>query len=192
MLSKFLHLVLIVLMLVSPPAIARDYGGGGGYGGGGSSAGLSNRTTKQVIRILKRGVAACQRLERVYRYDCYRHAYRLAAQELNGRPAYGAAQAILIEVERSLARTVTQNVDPAKPAIIRGVQQYRPIKEASLPKAKAAFTRSLEEAETKLLRSAETTGPHYTRIAQAINSNKVLIRSLLDPDRAVPPVVRIV
>jgi hypothetical protein len=39
----------------------------------------------------------------------------------------------------------------------------------------------LEKAETILLRSPTNKQEHYTRIAEAINSNKVLLRSALLP-----------
>ena len=47
-----------------------------------------------------------------------------------------------------------------------------------IPAAKAAFADALEQAETKLLRSASV-GEHHVRIAAALNSNKVLLRSAL-------------
>ena len=67
----------------------------------------------------------------------------------------------------------------------RGRQQFRAIKPETLPAAKQSFVASLQEAETRLLRSSSPASLHFTTIAQAINSNKVLLRALLSPVRGI-------
>ena len=158
--------------------------GGGGYGesgeggdGGDGSGGISIFVSSLVARTLKRGVARCQSVDPVYRYDCYRQVYQSAAKQLNGRPAYAEAQAVLIEVEKKLERIVARNVDPHAPPVRKGARQFRAIKPASLPRAKAQFIQALDEAETQLLRSSGGGGTQFARIAEAVNSNKVLLRS---------------
>jgi hypothetical protein len=185
-LSIFLSLVISL----TSPVFAQTGGNGGGgsmggsgmFGGGGGGAGLSNATTKKVVKIIKSGIGRCQRVEQVYRFDCYRQTYKLAANFLNGRPAYAGAQEALIKVEETLDRIMAQNSDPQAPPVRQGFQQYRPIKPAAVPKAKVELTKALDEAETILLRAPERTGKHYARIAEAVNSNKVLLRSRLYPD----------
>ena len=183
MFTSFLRLLLCVSLSMASPVMAYESGNYGGTSGGGSTGGLSSATTKKVVRTLKRGIKDCRRLDSVYRYDCYRQTYRLAASYLNGRPAYSDALVALVDVERSLERIVRRNADPATPSVRKNFQQFQPIKPAALPTAKAEFTKALEQAETALLRSPETGGVHFARIAEAVHSNKVILRSRLAPGR---------
>lgn len=175
---------LAVISIASPVFSYGDGDGGGrmGGGGGGGGAGLSTGTTKKVVKIINSGVGRCQTIAQVYRFDCYRQTYRLAANFLNGRPAYAGAQEALIAVEKSLEKIMAQNADPQTPAIRKGFQTYKPIKPAAVPQAKAELSRALDQAETVLLRAPERTGTHYARIAEAVHSNKVLLRSRLYPE----------
>lgn len=175
---RHLALVVIVLSLLTAAGPSFAYGDGGGGGDYGGTT-LSNAITKKIARTLTRGAEGCQRLEKVYRYDCYRQTYRQAAQQMNGMRAYAGAQAIIDEVTQSLERTIARNADPAAPQVRKGFQTFRAIKPAALPRAKQDFITALEKAETKLLRSPEESRTHYARIAEAINTNKVLLRSAL-------------
>ena len=175
MLPTLFRFFLVFLITLAAPA----YPYGGGDGGGDANTALSNATTKKVVRTLTRGVDACQRLDKVYRYDCYRQTYRQAASQLNGMPAYAGAQKVLIDVEKVLERTIARNTDSAKPRVRRGFQQFRAIKPAAVPRAKRDFVSALGKAETQLLRSSGPEKVHYARIAEAINTNKVLLRSAM-------------
>lgn len=162
---------------ISTPAHA------GGEGGEGESTaavqGVTKGTTNRVVRLLNRGFQGCQRLEWVYRYDCYRSTYSSAINQIARNRAYDDIREVLTEVEQSLTRTVTRNTDPGVRNKRRGVNVYRPIKPSALPRAKQEFTAALQRAETKLLRSASK-GDRYVRVAQALNTNKVLIRSAMN------------
>lgn len=186
MVLRIFVLVLGLIAVLSAPASA-DRDGYGGGGGEGASAGLSSATTRALTRTLRRDIANCLKLSPVYRYDCYRKTYMLASRHLNGRPAYAEAQAALDGVAASLERIVKRNADPSAPQARRNFQSFTPIRPAALAQAKRDFTRALDEAETVLLRSAEQGNVHFARIAEAVNSNKVLLRSLLlmpgDPAR---------
>ncbi|MCA0871941.1 hypothetical protein LCL97_13965 [Seohaeicola saemankumensis] len=175
----------LALTLTLQPAFA-DYGGSGSTGstGEGASAGLSNATTRKVVRILKREFDRCQSVESIYRYDCYRQTYKLAGDQIAGNPAYAPALRALDGVETRLQTITRTNRDPAAPLKRKGFQTFTPIKPAAVPKSKVELRRALDEAETILLRSAADTGQvHFTKIAEAVNSNKVLLRSLLAPLR---------
>ena len=171
MISLVLRFLLVASLAL--PSTAWAYGEGGGYG----ANRLSNATTKKVANLLTKGVRNCQRLENVYRYDCYRRVYGQAAQELDRNPAYAAARDILLDVEKALGRTVERNLDPAAPQVRLGQQQFRAIRPAALPAAKRDFIATLDSAETRLLRSPGQNGTHFVRIAEAIGSNKLLLRS---------------
>ncbi len=190
MIQYFIRLM-IVLLLASPvPAMAqitgendgRDFGQGVDVGrGGGVAAGLSSVVTGRVTRFLTSSTRRCRKLAAVESFDCYRRAYQRTVNMLTDRPAYAEARAVLIEVEKTLDRIVTRYHDPrAKPSR----KGYRPIKPAAVPRATAEFNKALDQAETKLLRSSGRGNIHYARIAEAVHSNKVLLRSQLDPGLA--------
>jgi len=181
------HLFLALTLAFSLPAVANNGGGTGGTGGGGGaagggggfSAGLSSRVTKGVVKTLNREFHRCQKLPSVYRFDCYRVVYRLASRQLLGNPAYKPASLVLETVETKVDRIVRKYVDPNTPPKRAGFQTYRAIKPAAVPQAKREVEQALAEAETMLLRSAGKNNSHFASIAQAVNSNKVLLRSAL-------------
>ena len=177
-------ILVVTCCLLALPIQSRASGSGEGNemsSGSGGVAGLSSATTKNIVKILTRDFGRCGRIRPVYRYDCYRQTYRLAANEIIGRPAYSEAYQALALVEDRLDQIVKENRDPAAKPIRRGFQVYKPIKPAAVPKAKAQTEKALSQAETILLRSPPSKQKHYARIAEAVNSNKVLLRSALLP-----------
>lgn len=140
---------------------------------------LSDRLTNTVVSILITEFRRCSGIDLYYRTDCYKWVFRMAWQEIDGNRAYRSAQTALEKVDRTLGAFVTANIDRSKPFKLHGVQIYRPIKPEAEPRARAVTARALEEAETVLLRAPDDAGDHYVRIAEAINSNKVLLRSTL-------------
>ncbi|MFT6458185.1 hypothetical protein [Pseudophaeobacter arcticus] len=170
-------LVALFALAQSPTSVSA----GGDAGGSGASYGLSNTATRSVTKTLSRGGAQCRKQPPVYRYDCYRLVYRRAANQLQGNSAYSEAQQALELVERSLEAAVAQNRDSTQPKRRRALETYTPVKPAAIPRVKRAAIEALEQAETILLRSPANKQEHYTRIAEAINSNKVLLRSALLP-----------
>lgn len=155
---------------------------GSGYGSGGSAkAGLSFGVTKTVAKTLSRGFSRCSRLDWSYRYDCYRLVYKRSADLLRGNPAYSEALKALVLVEDTLDTAVKKNRDPAQKPKRRGFEVYQPIKPEAVPKVTRQTEQAIEKAETILLRSPANKQEHYTRIAEALNSNKVLLRSALLP-----------
>lgn len=174
MLLRVFTLALCLNLTVSPVLAA-------GYGSGGSStkAGLNNATTNKLVRYLERGIKRCRKLDSVYRYDCYRQNYNGAAAEVGGNAAYAVPLAALRDVEKTLERVIARNSDPNAAAIRKGRGVYRAVTPASTTKAKEVFRQALDQAATRLLRSSEGRGTHYSRIAQALDSNKVLLRAML-------------
>lgn len=172
---------LIGLTLMAPAQGALAYGGDGAGGAaprrGAAADALSEGTTTALTRTLTGGARACTRLPKVYRYDCYRQTYARAVRQLEGARAYAPARKVLSDVEKSLARTIARNADPAARPLRRLSGTFRPIKPAALPRAKQDFIRALDQAETRLLRSAGRGNTHFIRIAEALNTNKVLLRS---------------
>lgn len=167
----------LCLGLAAPPLMAGEGGDSRDSMTGGASGGLSSATTKRVVQILNRDFERCARLKPIYQYDCYRDTYKFAADAIAGNAAYREAFQALSEVEKTLERVVAENRDPAVRPLRRGFRTYQPIKPAAVPKAKRQTTQALQKAETVLLRSPESKQKHFARIADAVNSNKVLLRS---------------
>ncbi|KPD13997.1 hypothetical protein [Phaeobacter sp. 11ANDIMAR09] len=155
--------------------------GGDAGGGGAASYGLSNATTRSVVKTLTRGGDRCSNQPPAYRCDCYRWVYRRAASQLEGNGAYSEAKEALQQVERRLEAVVAQNRDTTQPKRRRALETYTPVKPASIPRVNRAAVQAMAQAETVLLRSAANKQEHYTRIAAAVNSNKILLRSALLP-----------
>lgn len=172
---------LLIALFALAQSPAPVLAGGDAGGGSGASYGLSNSTTRSVVKTLSRGGDRCGKQPKVYRYDCYRWVYRRAANQLEGNGAYSEAREALEQVERRLQAVVAQNRDTTQPNRRRALETYTPVKPASVPRVKREAVRAMAQAETVLLRSAPNKQEHYARIAQAVNSNKVLLRSALLP-----------
>ncbi|MBY6056620.1 hypothetical protein KUV26_19720 [Leisingera daeponensis] len=183
--SKTILAGLLALILSCMPALAGGDGGGsrdsGTSAGGGQRSGLSSKATRTVVTTLTRGFDRCGTLPQVYKFDCFRHTYKLAAQQLSGNQAYAEAHKALVLVEDTLTAAVKQNLDPAQKPKRKGLNLYRAVKPAAVPQIKRQAETAMKQAETILLRSPASKQEHYTRIAQAVNSNKVLLRSALLP-----------
>lgn len=150
-------------------------------GGSGASSGFSNATTKAVVKTLTRGGNRCARLPKTYQFDCYRWVYKRAADQLRGNNAYSEALRAMEQVEETLDQAVKRNRDPEQPVRRRALETYKPIKPAAVPQVTRQAEQAMTKAETILLRSPENKQEHYSRIAEAVNSNKVLLRSALLP-----------
>lgn len=177
MYSKIIAVSLCLFISFSP-ALAAGYGG---------SAGLKNSTTNRLVRFLERSIKLCQSLDTVYRYDCYRQKYGSAAGQLAGKQAYAVPLGALLDVQRTLDRIVANNTDPATGTVRKKGDTFRAITPSSTGEAKEAFRQALDEAATVLLRSDNSAGAHFTRIAQALDSNKILLRALLRMIGRSPP-----
>ena len=177
MVTKFLRIILIIPFLAQP-VTASEYGGGDG-GRGEEATGLQNTTTRNIVRTLTNDFDRCRKEKKIYRWDCYRKTYRFAVSQLNGRLSYSHAQDALKHVEEELDQIIAQYQDPTVPKKRRLTRSYVAIKPEAIPAARARTERAMEEAQTMLLRAPSHTQSHYVRIADAINSNKVLLRSAL-------------
>jgi len=175
----FLLIPLFSLPLAASETGSNDSGGGNSMNESHLGAGMNRRTTNEVIRILDAGFDRCIRERKAYRWDCFRQAYREAGKFLKGRTSYSEAHEAIRHVEAELDAVVAQYRDPTKPKRRRLTQSFVPIKPEAIPAARARTTQAMEEAQTILLRAPSHTQSNYVRIADAINSNKVLLRSAL-------------
>ena len=71
------------LLALLAPSVTLAYGSNkNGYNN--AQPELSNRLTQRLVRTLQRGVKRCQRQDSIYRYDCYRQAYQVATDQVDG------------------------------------------------------------------------------------------------------------
>ena len=131
----------------------------------------------------------CGAVPREYRLDCMLVFFRQALAETPQQGDLAKAHAILRQTVQRLEALVADNADPARPTIraqvregnrTRATPRLRAVRADRVAQTNAAAARIVAEAETQLLRSSPPSGParlEYTRIAAAVGSNKVLLRS---------------
>ncbi|TCO70516.1 hypothetical protein [Rhodovulum euryhalinum] len=148
---------------------------------------VSRTVTDLIVRDLSEARAICASMPRKeYVIDCLSEEFaRIAAKMPHGD--YAPAKQIIANTARALGALAAENRAPGLPRI----RLRRPSGDTTVPLApvrsdavdglnrEAALI--LREAETQLLRSAESSERrmvHYRRIAAAAGSSKVLLRSL--------------
>lgn len=124
-----------------------------------------------------------------YAVDCLSERLAAVASAMPAGGGYGDARAALLDASRKLNALARANAAPDLPrANVRqpgegGIATTRPlipVDPARLAEVSRAAEAIVAEAETVLLRSAESVAErtiHYTRIATAVGSNKALLRS---------------
>ncbi len=173
-------------------------GGGGNTGGSatptwsGSSPSTDTATptdylTQAIIKNLDAAKAECGRYDPVYRIDCMRQRLLDIARRIPQGPAYREARQIIARASDRLGSIQARHADTGKPrqrsrgnARLKEAKLYGAVKRQNLDKAMAEARKVIEEAETQLLRASENSekrASHYRRIAAAVGSTKVLLRS---------------
>ena len=175
---------------------------GGGSGGADDGGGItplprtgpaepvSDERTDQIVEQLSQIERICEFMGDEYRIACFAQTYRELADTISGRGEYAEAKDVLLDAARELDKLVRRNIDRQKPRLrarlslddgqtvsTPPIAAVRSDRAASLNNNAANI---LEEAETVLLRSAGSDaarGIHFQRIAAAVGSNKVLLRS---------------
>lgn len=155
----------------------------------GGETGLETAFTTSIIRNVEAVKAECGRYDPVYRIDCLQRGLRLTAQRIPRNAAYGDMKRAILRAADKLDAIVRANVDTrapkldakpgANPRFARN-RSYRAIKRENLAKAMAAASQVVDELQTELLRAADNSEKrqqHYQRVAVAVQSTKVLLRS---------------
>ena len=146
-------------------------------------------TTEIVVQISQIG-QICDAVDDAYQVSCFSRMYRELAEDLSSRGDYAETKEILLDTADKLDRIVRKDRDRSKPAVRAtlttptGAEKTTPPIVAVTPDAvqtaRAEAAEVMAEAETVLLRSASSDSKraiHYQRIAAAVGSNKVLLRS---------------
>jgi hypothetical protein len=124
-----------------------------------------------------------------YQIDCLSDQLSQIAETIPDEPDFAPARQIIRDTSRKLAgvarskpsttrRPARLSAGGAAPA--SSSRPIRPIEREALPQAVEEAEQILEEAETLLLRSAESSERRkvaYEQMAEAIDSTKILLRS---------------
>ncbi|MEL6521385.1 MAG: hypothetical protein AAFQ66_10495 [Pseudomonadota bacterium] len=157
----------------------------------GPVASVSPTATETIVREIQDAADTCSRIPDIYRLDCLRAEYERIARQLPKRGDYAEVQRIMARTARDLNRLVRGNRDVTKPraavqrpaaanAAPTRTDSFRAVQESRVNQTAAAAIAIIEEAETRLLRSAENSTrrqAHFQDVALALESGKVLLRS---------------
>ncbi len=167
-----------------------DDGGGPVPGNVGPAVEATTGQTTAIVNQLNQIERICEFMGDEYRIACFAQTYRELAKEIPPNGDYEEAREVLLDTARKLDNIVRRNVDRQKPALRarlttdsgQTVQTpaIRPIRQERVPELNRQAANVVAEAETVLLRTANsdaTRAIHYQRIAAAVGSNKVLLRS---------------
>lgn len=148
---------------------------------------VSTANTDQVVQQLARGRQLCEGLaDPEYSIDCMGDSLQKAAESLPDDGDYADVKRTLQEAASKLAELARQN---ASRSLTRGLVQSNglqssrrltPVATEALAALNAQASEIIDQAETVLLRSAQSSERrqiHYQRIAEAVGSNKILLRS---------------
>ena len=168
---------------ITPPVLLGD-------GAGSDENGLlevSTINTDNLVNQLQRGQQFCEGLAQgEYVIDCMGDSLQKAADGLPEGGDYAAVRAALEDASAKLAELARQN---ASTSLTRGLVQangqqssrrFTPVATEALAALNAQASAIIDEAQTILLRSAQNSERrrvHYQRIAEAVGSNKILLRS---------------
>ena len=147
---------------------------------------ISAQITNAVLGSLTEGENFCERLGAELRIDCLAESYEVTARKLSKSGAEADIRKAFETAAANLRRVVARNSGAGAKRVIPTVRTRkvnrkatRPLREVSvnrLPRATAQAEEVLDQLSTVLLRS-KTRTTRYARLARAVASNKVLLRS---------------
>ena len=130
--------------------------------------GLSPILTGTVADQLRIDLGYCGRVTEVYAFDCSAYALRLAAQAVDGNPAYRNVEAALRQADRDIRLAVRADVDRGRLPRLNGLQYYRPVRSDAVPALRALTAQSLADAAAGVRRAPDQSGDPFARIAGSI------------------------
>lgn len=177
--------------IVAPPSASVNAAQGDVAAGQVNATEVSAEATSAIVQQLTGARDFCGRIaDADYIVDCLASEVGALADRMAERGDYAEARQELEQASRSLAQLATANRDPAKPAARArrtgtqprtSARELTPTRRAALGNLLDDASGILEEAETTLLRASQRGAErrvHFERIAEAVGSNKVLLRSL--------------
>jgi hypothetical protein len=151
---------------------------------------LSRITTRKIIEDFNSVKKECTDYDQVYRIDCLRQGIDMIVATLPDNSEYREAKRILRKASSRLGRIVSTYQDRSAPKLevpananprFKKRRKYTAIRREAIPEASAKAQDIVNEAATALLRSGENSErryAHYQEISVAVDSTKVLLRSL--------------
>lgn len=141
-----------------------------------------------VEASVERAISHCGAYSNVWRVDCLSNELERLANQLPNDRASLQAKAQIRAAAQKLRMLAEANADPAQPAVRRAVEidgkrraTTRPITAVAPDRVAAtnlAADAVISELSTTLLRSASSANSaEFTRVAAAVDSTKVLLRS---------------
>ena len=157
--------------------------------GKGTTEDFDGNLGADIEMLLSRGTDACGGYDETWRIDCLSVELERVAARLPKTRAYDNARAEVTAAAARLHAIAMANADPARPAVrreatvqgtkVRTTRPITPVAPARVAAANAEATAVVDELATTLLRSASTPTAQreLARVAQAVDSTKVLLRS---------------
>ena len=190
--SKLTSVALISLSFLAMPMTVTysqhgesESGESGGSDGGdeNASGGFANSfsyaKTNAIVADVGRANDICITLPTEYRADCLAQSLKSSASKIN-KKAYIPVKNEISTTAQSIEDIVTENLDEEAPVIKVGNNTYRPIKKEAVEVVNQRVAKVVTESATRLIRSAGnsiTRKIHFQRVAKALDSTKVLMRS---------------
>ncbi len=141
---------------------------------------FADDVTNGIVNEIRRGAKQCSSLGGAYRAECLGDVFSRASGLAGRRPDYSGASSELRKLGRNLKKIAGKYHDRKAPKAKLGRKSYKAVAKDALRKANRESAQAIEEAVTKLLRSAgnsQKRKTHYTTIANAVNSTKKILRS---------------
>ena len=147
---------------------------------------VTAQATQAISEAVGEAFDSCRTLTAGYQIDCMSQQLRSVAAQVAPGGAYGPVNIALEQAARKLAEIARRDRDGGQPRVSiqhrgqSGVRTYAAVRTDTLAQSRAAAARVLDEVQTVLLRSAANSGnrrAHFQRIAAAMESGKVLLRS---------------
>lgn len=151
--------------------------------------GLTDERTASITDALEEIARRCQLLPEEYRIDCLGKGYSQVAQDVPQVADYQPVRDELARAGRRLQAIALKNLDEAKqerklPKTARDTRNYnwasKPVKVEKLAAATEEAIGVVEEAQTRLLRSAENSARrriHYQRVSRSLGASRRILRS---------------
>ena len=145
-----------------------------------------------IVNRLRQIQRICSAVNEEYRLDCLATSYSSLTNALRNSGGDAVVLQSLEGASAKLRTLVVRNLDRTKPALrahltnpesgarILSTSPIQAVQTERLPAVRQQAVASLEEAETVLLRSSTRITEQsllYQRVAEAVRSNKVLLRS---------------
>jgi hypothetical protein len=152
-------------------------------------SGLSVSGTRRIEWLIADRIRHCEEYRPIWRIDCLADGFKQIARSLPEGAGYASIRQELSSTADELAALARKNADPVKPperlraqtsaGPRRTSRPLVPIAPQNLPAANRAADAIVADLSTTLLRSAPNpaTQPEVARIAAAVDSTRVLLRS---------------